>query len=74
MLFRSACARAIVEEVAKRPGVESAKADFEKSQLVIKVKPGGSLTVDALRKLLKKAARRVNLGTEFEIKRVAYPL
>ncbi len=70
----NACARAITEELSGLEEVASAKADFERSELVVTVKNGRSLTAARLRKALKRAAKRVNLGKEFEVREVTYRL
>jgi copper chaperone CopZ len=71
-LICTACTRAIVEELAKDEAVQEAKADFDNEQVLVKIKLDKTLTASALRKALKRAAKRADLGTKFEVKDVVY--
>lgn len=66
------CAKTIVAELSKLPEVESAKADFEKDQILVTIKLERTLRLSALRRSLRLAAKRVNLGTQFEIEDMRY--
>jgi copper chaperone CopZ len=71
-LLCTACARAITTELSNLPEVDSVKSDFDKELIFVKVKDDKILTVAELRKGLKRAAKRVNLGTNFEVESVFY--
>lgn len=66
------CAKTIVAELSKLPAVESAKADFEKDQILVTIKLERTLRLSTLRRSLRLAAKRVNLGTQFEIEDIRY--
>jgi len=71
-MLTKTCSRAIEREVAKLDAVESAKVDFETEQLVLTVKLDRTLKVSALRRALRRAAGKVNLGTDYILGGVAY--
>ena len=71
-LLCSACTRAILDEISRFKDVQAVTADFDKSELVITVKLDRTVSVSALRKALKRAAKRVNLDTRFEIDSIYY--
>lgn len=66
------CAKTIVAELSKLGELESAKADFEKDQIVVTIKLERTLRIASLRRALRLAAKRVNLGTQFEIEDIRY--
>ena len=68
------CARVIAQEVAALPQVEKASVDFERDLLLVTVKPDQTLTLSRLRRALKRAAKRVDLGTTFTVSAVTYKI
>ena len=68
----NACTRAIVTEVSKLDPVLEAKGDFDAGEILIVVKPDRKLSMASVRKALRKAARRADLKTRFEITSVTY--
>lgn len=71
-LLCSACVRAIVAEVSQLREVDDVKADFDRSELLVRVKPDRVVTLSALRRALNKAAKKVNLDAHYEVESVRY--
>lgn len=71
-MLTHACARALALELGRLPEVSQASADFETEEGILTVKDGGLLRVSSLRRALDRAARRVNLGSDFELRSVRY--
>ena len=71
-LLCTACTRAIVTEISKLDAVLEASGNFEKSEVLVAIKPDAKLSMTNLRRALRKAARRADLGTKFEIASVTY--
>ncbi len=66
------CARAIVQEWAKLPGVEKAVMDFDKEQAIVTVRLDRTLPVSALRKALRRAEKDANLSARYELLQIQY--
>ena len=66
------CARLATDEVAGLSEVQKAAVDFDREVLVVTVRPGRTLAISRLRKALKRAAKRVDLGTKFTVRSVLY--
>ena len=66
------CAKLVTLEVAGLKEVQKAAVDFEREQLFVTIRPGQSLSVSKLRKALKRAGKRADLGTQFEIRSILY--
>jgi len=61
------CEKAIALELGRLPEVESVEADFDRGEVRLSVRKGRKLEAAALRKGLRRAAKRANLGNEFEL-------
>ena len=70
----SECLRGLARELAADPAVASASPDLDKSQVLVAIKKGKTLKVRALRRDLKRAQKRVNLGAKYEVAAVRYVL
>ncbi len=68
----SACTHVILAELSILKEVQQAQVDFDKEELLISVPSNRKLTLTNLRKALQRAAHRVNLDTQFEIKYIHY--
>ena len=68
----NACTRAIVESLKAIKGMESASFDFEEGILWFTVAKGKSVRPGPIRRALKRASRRVKLGTRLEITELRY--
>lgn len=66
------CVALIVEEAGSLKEVEKASADFEQETLFLTVRPQATLKVSRLKKALARAAKRVDLGTAYEISSIRY--
>lgn len=71
-LLTTVCGRAIAAEWAKLPEVESASVDFEKSTASLTVRLDRTLKVASLRKTLRRAERRANLGAHYDMLDISY--
>lgn len=63
----TSCAKALALEAVKIDGIEAATADFDAGTLLIVVAPKHKVRISKLKKLLRVAARRANLGVHFTI-------
>lgn len=66
-LLCHACARAVDRELTKLNKVQSVKTDFETAQVRLEIKLDEALRAASLRRALNRAARNVNLETEFKV-------
>lgn len=67
-----ACARAITAELGRMKNVASAKADFEAEEVVLDIPLGKTVSVSGLRRVLRRAAKKIDLDTQFEITDIRY--
>ncbi len=70
----SACVRGVAKEFAAEPAVAFAKPDLDHRQVVVEIKPGKKLPASRVKRVLKRASRRVNLGSNYGIAAVHYSL
>ena len=68
----SACGRAVLKELSKLEELESVKPDPGQDRVTVVVKLQKVLRISTLRRSLRRAARKVNLGTSFEVESVRY--
>ncbi len=68
----SVCTRAILAELVKLDDVASARADLERGTITIAVKPKHLLTQRTLRHALRRAAKRADIGTQYDVAAVKY--
>ena len=66
-MLTTTCGRAIEMELAKLPEVASASVDFDAERLDLTVKVNHALSSSALRKALHRAARIINLETDYYV-------
>lgn len=66
------CVRFVVEEAASLKEVEKASGDFDQETLFIVVRPNTTLKAAKLQKALRRAAKRADLGTRFQIRSIRY--
>lgn len=71
-LLCTACTRAAVEELSKLASIQKVEADFDDAEIVVFIKKDRKVSMSSVRRALRKAARRVNLGTHFEVASVVY--
>ena len=71
-MLTTTCGRAIEREVSKLKEVESAKVDFDAERLVVTVRLDKTLRVSVLSRALHRAARKVNLGTDYVLGALTY--
>lgn len=66
------CTRAVARELERLEEVQSVETDFEAEQVLIEIKLDRALSPAALRRALQRAAKKVDLGTRFEVAGVQY--
>lgn len=66
------CARAIAIEWKKIPEVEKAEVDFAKERAVVSIRLDKTLSVSALRRVLRRAEKVSNLDARFDVGAIAY--
>jgi hypothetical protein len=71
-MLTTTCARAIEQEAAKLPEVSSAQAGFDSNRLVLEVRLNHTLLISVLDKTLRRASRKVDLGTDYRISGIKY--
>jgi copper chaperone CopZ len=71
-LICEACARVIADSVSKVNGVQKASMDFPSRQLTITIADGKEVRLPVIHRALRKAAERIDLGTEFHLTKVRY--
>jgi hypothetical protein len=71
-MLTTTCGRGIEIEVMKRPEVESARVDFETETLFLTVKLSRTLRLSALRRALRSAAERIDLGAGYSVGRITF--
>lgn len=67
-----ACAGMIKEELLRVDGVQGAWVDFDTRILRLEIKPKKVVPVNAVKRALARATRRIDLGTEFALGAVRY--
>lgn len=70
MLCRT-CALAITLEALTLPQIKEARADFDSEELIIEIKAEQKLKVSDLKKVLRRATKKINL-MEFRIASIRY--
>lgn len=73
-LVSTVCGRAIAAEWASLPEVEAASVDFDKSTAQVAVRLDSVLPVASLRKTLRRAEKRANLGARYDLRGITYRL
>lgn len=73
-LVSTVCGRAIAAEWAALPEVEAASVDFDKSTALVEVRLDSVLPVASLRKTLRRAEKRANLGARYDLRGITYRL
>ncbi|MBI3549658.1 MAG: cation transporter [Elusimicrobia bacterium] len=71
-LLCEACARVIAETVSKVKGVQKATMDFPNHELTLIIADNKTVPTAAILRALRKAAVRVNLGTQYHLTKVRY--
>lgn len=68
----TSCAGIVSEEVARVDGVEKADVDFEKRVLRVVIAPKRVVRLDAIKRGLARAERRIDLGSRLVIGNIRY--
>jgi len=67
-----ACADAIRDQLERIEGIENVLADFDSRTFFLTVGKNHTVPVPAIKQALRKASKKINLGTEFTLEKLRY--